>query len=81
MAEGQFVSSYYMDNENDNKYSGYTIGNLKAGYKLNSSWRLFMKLNNVANKRYAERAQYAYSQERYTPGTPRQLFAGIDFTF
>ncbi len=81
MAEGQFVSSYYMDNENENKYSGYTIGNLKADYKLNSSWRLFMKLNNVANKRYAERAQYAYSQERYTPGAPRQLFVGIDFTF
>ncbi len=81
MAEGQFVSSYWMDHENEHKYSGYTIGNLKADYKLNSSWRLFMKLNNVANKRYAERATFSFGQERYTPGAPRQLFAGVDFTF
>ncbi len=81
MAEGQFVSSYWMDNENENKYSGYTIGNLKADYELNSSWRLFMKLNNIANKRYAENATFSYGQERYTPGAPRQLFVGVDFTF
>ncbi len=81
MTEGQFTSSYWMDNENDNKYSGYTIGNVKADYKLTSSWRLFMKLNNIANKRYAERAEFTFGEERYTPGAPRQLFAGIDFTF
>lgn len=81
MAEGEFVSSYWMDNENENKYSGYTIGNLKADYKLNSSLRLFMKLNNLANERYAEKAEFTFGKEKYTPGAPRQLFAGIDFTF
>mgnify|MGYP003412002939 CR=1 FL=1 len=36
-----------------------------------------MKLNNIANKRYAERATFSYADAKYTTGAPIQLFAGV----
>lgn len=81
MGEWQYVGSYWMDNENTKKYNGYSIGNLKADYKIKENISVFGKVNNITDKRYATRATYEYGSNNYTPGDPRQFFAGLQYTW
>ena len=85
MGEWQYIGSYWMDNENTQKYNGYSIGNLKADYKIRKNISVFGKVNNITDKRYATRATLDhYSNntvhvKNYTPGDPRQFFAGLEY--
>jgi len=81
MGEWQYVGSYWMDPENTKEYNGYSIGNLKADYKAAKNLSLFGKVNNITDKRYATRATYEYGSNNYTPGDPRQFFAGMEYTW
>jgi outer membrane receptor protein involved in Fe transport len=81
MGEWQYVGAYFMDPENTREYNGYSIGNLKADYKLKENLSIFGKLNNITDKRYATRATYEFGSNNYTPGDPRQFFAGVQYTW
>ena len=81
MGEVQYVSSYYMDDKNIHTYDGYTIGNIKANYSINKNLKLFGKIDNITDEKYAEKADYAYGKEKYTPANPRMFYAGIEYSF
>lgn len=78
MAEGTYLSEYWMDHSHTKSYAGYKVYNLKANYDVNKQWRVFAKLDNVTDERYAESASFAYGKEKYTPAAPRQIFVGVD---
>jgi len=79
MAEWQYVGAYWMDdNHIAGKYNGYSIGNFKADYKHSKNVKFFAKVTNITDKRYAVSAKYAYGKEDYTPGDPRQFYAGVE---
>lgn len=80
MAEWQYVGSYWMDDAHTvDKYNGYSIGNLKADYIYSKKLRIFTKITNITDKRYAVNARYAYGKEDYTPADPRSFYAGIEY--
>lgn len=80
MGEGQYVGSYWMDDDHTvDKYDGYTIGNLKADYTYDKSVTFFAKITNITDERYAVSASYAYGKSDYTPGDPRQFYAGLEY--
>jgi iron complex outermembrane recepter protein len=81
MGEWQYIGSYFMDPENTKEYNGYSIGNLKADYKIKENISVFGKVNNITDKRYATRATYEFGSNNYTPGDPRQFFAGLQYTW
>ena len=82
MAEWQYVGSYWMDDAHTvDKYNGYSIGNLKADYVYSKHVRLFTKVTNITDKRYAVTARYAYGKEDYTPADPRSFYAGLEYTW
>ena len=81
MGELQYVGSYWMDDANTRRYGGYCIGNLKADYKVQSGLSVFAKVTNLTDERYAVSATYAYNRASYTPGDPRQFFAGLEYTW
>lgn len=70
-----------MDPENTREYNGYSIANAKADYKIKENLSIFGKVNNITDKRYATRATYEFSKNNYTPGDPRQFFAGVQYTW
>ena len=74
MIEWQHVGSYWKTNDNDAKYSGYDIGNLKIDYAYNEDISVFGKVTNITDKRYAVSAS-----DDYTPGDPRQFYAGLEY--
>ena len=79
MAEYQYVGEWYLDDTEGEKYDGYNIGNVKVDYEYNKSIRLFAKVNNITDERYAVSARYAYGKYDYTPGDPRQYYAGLEY--
>jgi len=80
MGEWQYIGSYWMDDDNTMKYNGYSIGNVKTEYKLNDGFTLFAKMTNISDKRYATSASKGWGID-YTPGDPRQLYAGMSYTW
>jgi outer membrane receptor protein involved in Fe transport len=79
--EIEHVGDYWLDDSNTKKYAGYSLTHLKALYQVSKDLELSAKINNLSNKVYAENASFSYGKEKYTPGAPRQLFAGIEYRF
>jgi len=80
MGEYIYVGSYWMDdNHKVDKYEGYDIGNLKLDYTYNKKMRIFAKITNITDERYAVSARYAYGRSDYTPGDPRQYYMGLEY--
>ncbi|WP_457644570.1 TonB-dependent receptor [Persephonella sp.] len=76
--EYQHVGSYYMDDENTKKYGGYDIYNFRGEYAVNDKVKFFLKVWNITDRLFAETADIAYGKERYRPGMPRTVYAGVD---
>jgi len=80
--EVQHVSSYFLDPSNDNEYEGHTLLNARADYQLDDHWGFALRMLNVADQRYAERADFtSFTDERYFPGEPRSVFAEARYRF
>jgi len=78
MAEWQYVGKYYMDDANTKEYNGYSIGHFKADYRYNKALSVFGKVTNITDKQYATAASLRYGNN-YTPGDPRQFYAGLEY--
>lgn len=81
MIEAEHVSEYWLDDNNTRTYDGYTIYHLKANYQANKHLSISAKIVNLADEIYAETASFSYGKEKYTPGAPRQFFAGLQYSF
>ncbi|MDF1884106.1 TonB-dependent receptor [Sulfurimonas sp. SAG-AH-194-C21] len=80
MAEWQYVGEYWMDDAHTiDKYKGYSIANLKADYEYSKHLRVFTKVTNITDERYAVNARYSYGREDYTPADPRSLYVGLEY--
>ncbi len=74
------IGQYYLDAENQFRYPGHSVTNLRAGVRLSSALHLVLRLNNVTDRDIADRADYAFGNYRYFPGRGRELFAEIRYT-
>ena len=77
--EVEYVSmgSYFLDPQNSAKYDGHGLINLRSTLKLSDSLRLSLRLLNLSNQDYAERADIAFGNYRYFVGEPRSVFVTL----
>ena len=75
------TGKYYTDAANEHQYPGHTLLNFSLQYQISSSMKLSSRINNLTNRDYAERADFAFGNERYFPGTPRQIFVSFQWAF
>jgi len=78
--EWQGLASYYTDPENQHKYNGYNIFNMRAGYKF-KKLELWANCLNATNKVFATIVTYGYGKNTYYPGMLRTFNVGIGYTF
>lgn len=79
MAELEWLHQgrYYTDPQNQHEYSGHNLLNLRARWEFDR-WALSARVLNLANKAYAERADYSsFVGDRYFPGEPRSIYLSI----
>lgn len=76
------LSKYYLEPENQNEYPGHNVLNFQAQYRFNPQWKASMRVFNVTDASYAERADFTgFSGVRYFPGQPRSFFATLEYQF
>jgi outer membrane receptor protein involved in Fe transport len=79
-AELARIGPYWMDAENAERYDGHYLLTLRGSAPVAGGVTVFGRLANVADTRYAERAQYtAFRGREFAPGLPRTLYAGLRY--
>ncbi len=73
-AEWVYQGAYFLDAANDHRYPGHRLLNLRGWIHLaNSRNTLALRVTNLLDKRYAERADFAFGHYRYFPGAGRRI--------
>ncbi|WP_375200894.1 TonB-dependent receptor [Hyphococcus sp.] len=80
-AEVEWVSmgAYFTDAANDHEYEGHNLLNLRAEAGLTDTLAAFITVRNVTNELYAERADFAFGNDRYFPGETRTFGFGLRY--
>ncbi|MFN3235751.1 MAG: TonB-dependent receptor [Pseudomonadales bacterium] len=79
--EWVYLGSYYTDPQNTAKYDGHSLFNLRMSYQYNPDTKLFARLMNLADEEYAERADFAFGNDRYFVGEPASVYVGFTTNF
>jgi iron complex outermembrane recepter protein len=77
--EIQHVGHYFTDAANLHDYGGHTVGNVRLGWDISSRWQAVARVNNVADKDYADRADFAFGNDRYFPGQDRAAYFEVQY--
>ncbi|NMG75539.1 TonB-dependent receptor [Aromatoleum diolicum] len=73
------IGSYWLDDENTEKYGGHSLFNFRGDLALTRSLSLFGSIHNLTDRRYAESAQLSTGRTpAYSPGLPRTVIAGVE---
>jgi outer membrane receptor protein involved in Fe transport len=78
--EWQHVGAYFLDASNGPAYPGHHVLNLRLRQELGERWSFGLRLSNLTDSAYAERADFAFGNYRYFPGRGRTLYADITYT-
>jgi iron complex outermembrane receptor protein len=63
-----------LDAANSHRYPGHSLLNLRGWLALkNKQYQISLRLTNLLNVRYAERADFAFGNYRYFPGAGRRI--------
>lgn len=73
------VGRYFVDAANANEYPGHDLLNLRVGWNVTRNWSATLRLNNVTDRAYADRADFAFGNYRYFPGRGRSLFVEVRY--
>lgn len=79
--EWRHVGAYFTEQSNAQSYPGHDIFVARAGVDLLDDVRVFGRIDNLLDTRYADRADFAFGNERYFPGRPRTVFLGVSAEF
>jgi outer membrane receptor protein involved in Fe transport len=71
------VGEYFTDAANTNRYDGHDLVNLRARWSATERVTVFAAIRNLADVRYAERADFAFGRDRYFPGEERAFSLGV----
>ncbi|AMN45867.1 hypothetical protein ACG33_01830 [Steroidobacter denitrificans] len=77
--EWQSIGRYYVDASNAREYSGHDLLNLRLRWDVNSSWGATLRVNNLTDRAYADRADFAFGSYRYFPGRDRTVFLEMGY--
>jgi len=76
-AEVVRVGRYAMDPANTHYYAGYRTTSLMLDYPALHNGSVFMRVDNVTNRNFAEIVTYdAFQKEQFSPGNPRTVHLG-----
>jgi outer membrane receptor protein involved in Fe transport len=69
--EWVYMDEYFLDPDNEHKYDGHSLLNLRVSSTLGPRWQATLRLTNLLDEQYAERADFGFGSYRYFVGQPR----------
>ena len=86
--EWRHIGEYYLDPANEHLYEGHDLINLRLKHSLTDNLWLALRVNNLADTDYAERADFIDfngivdpADFRYFVGEPRSVYGEVGLTF
>lgn len=78
-AELEWISMgpYWLDAANSARYSGHELLHFRLTLPLRRGFHATLRLHNLADTEYAERADFAFGEYRYLPGRDRSVFLEV----
>jgi len=68
------VGEYWTNAANTTRYAGHELANLRLSWQPLPAWTLAMRVTNLFDTAYADRADFAFGSHRYFPGRARAFF-------
>lgn len=72
-----YVSEYFTNPANTASYSGHLIAHLRTSYHVSETLESFLIIRNLTDEAYADRADFAFGNDRYFPGEPLNVTVGL----
>ncbi len=73
-----YLGRHYVNAENTADYDGHGLWNWRGSYRISPRFEVFARVMNFTDESYADRADFAFGNYRYFPGTPAEVFAGFE---
>lgn len=70
---------YYLNASNSARYEGHDLANLRVVWRPLDNWSVAVRVNNLSNRLYADRADFAFGSYRYFPGREREAFFQVAY--
>jgi outer membrane receptor protein involved in Fe transport len=61
---------------NTERYKGHYAVNWRLQWQASPSTEISLRVMNLLDERYADRADFAFGSYRYFPAMPRQVYLG-----
>jgi len=79
--EWVYMDEYFLDPDNLHKYDGHSLLNLRTSSSLGARWQATLRVTNLLDEKYAERADFGFGQYRYFVGQPRGAYLELRYRF
>lgn len=79
--EAVHMGKYFLEAANDHDYQGHTLVNLRWQRDWRHNAYSIVRVNNVGDIDYAERADYSFGNYRYFVGEPRAVFIELGLRY
>lgn len=77
--EWVYMDSYYLEPDNNHEYDGHSLLNLRISSQLTERFRGALRLTNLTDEDYAERADFGFGNYRYFVGEPLGAYVEISY--
>lgn len=74
----EHVGRYWLDAANSRSYAGHSLVHVLLEQRLGRVWTVGLRVRNLLDRRYAERADFAFGNYRYFPGAGRSWLLSLD---
>jgi outer membrane receptor protein involved in Fe transport len=71
------VGPYWTNAANTARYEGHDLANLRLSWQPRPAWLLALRVTNLFDTAYADRADFAFGSDRYFPGRGRAVFVEL----
>ena len=76
-----YMDNYYLEPANEHQYDGHSLFNLRLSGMVDRHWRGTLRVMNLLDENYAERADFGFGEYRYFVGQPRGAYLEISYQF
>jgi outer membrane receptor protein involved in Fe transport len=77
--DASYVGKYYLNAANTATYPGHTVANARVHWRVGNDFSFGMRVDNLFDTRYADRADFAFGTYRYFPARGRAVFLSMDY--
>jgi iron complex outermembrane recepter protein len=75
--EWLWIGAYWANAANTARYDGHDVGNLRISLEPVRNWLVALRVTNLLDRAYADRADFAFGDYRYFPGRGRAYFVEL----